>query len=61
MRVRKTVLLLASMTAAVLLASGVALALPSETPDETLMLNGPVRTFAEVPGTDLLWVGGNVT
>jgi Ca2+-binding RTX toxin-like protein len=60
-RVRKTVLSLASMITAVLLASGVALALPSETPDETLMLNGPVRAFAQVPGTDLLWVGGNFT
>src|SRR5687768_17613310 len=47
------------MTTAVLLASGAALALPSETPDETLMVNGPVRTFAQVG--DHLWVGGNFT
>src|SRR4028119_195817 len=45
---RRTALLLASMGLAVLLASGAALALPSETPDETPMLNGPVRTIAEV-------------
>ena len=36
-------------------------ALPSELPDQTLMVNGPVRTFAQVPGTNLLWVGGNFT
>src|SRR3712207_3958998 len=58
---RKSVLLLVSMAAAVLLASGVAFALPSELPDDTPMLDGPVRTFAQVPGTDLLWVGGNFT
>jgi Ca2+-binding RTX toxin-like protein len=58
---RKSVLLMVSMAAAVLLASGAAFALPSEVPDETPMLNGPVRTFAQVPGTDLLWVGGNFT
>jgi hypothetical protein len=58
---RKSILLLVSMATAILLASGVALALPSEIPDETPMLNGPVRAFAQVPGTDLLWVGGNFT
>ena len=42
-----------------LLASGAALALPSETPDDTPMLNGPARTFAQVG--DNLWVGGNFT
>ena len=57
---RKSVLLMVSMAAAVLLASGAAFALPSEVPDETPMLNGPVRTFAQVPGTDLLWVGGSL-
>jgi hypothetical protein len=56
---RKSVLLMVSM-AAVLLAGGAAFALPSEVPDETPMLNGPVRTFAQVPGTDLLWVGGSL-
>src|SRR5215218_6545208 len=59
---RKSVLLLVSMATAIVLASGVAFALPSEIPDETPMLNGPVRAFAQVPGTkDLLWVGGNFT
>jgi hypothetical protein len=60
---RRTALLLASAASAaalaILLASGVALALPSEAPDYTPMLNGPVRTIAEVgPNT---WVGGNFT
>jgi hypothetical protein len=36
-----------------------ALALPSETPDETLMVNGPVRAIEQV-GTHV-WVGGNFT
>ena len=58
----KSLLLLASMTVAVLEAGWVALSpTPSETPNDTPMLNGPVRTFAQVPGTDLLWVGGNFT
>ena len=57
---RKTVLLLTSVALAVLLACGVAMAaLPSETPDDTPMLNGPVRAMAEVGGN--LWVGGNFT
>jgi hypothetical protein len=56
---RKSVLLLVSMAAAVLLASGVALALPSETPDQTLMVNGPVRTIEQVG--NYVWVGGNFT
>ncbi len=54
---RRTGLLLASVAIAVLVASGVALALPSETPDETPVLDGPVRAFAKV-GTNV-WVGGN--
>ena len=54
---RRTVLLLASVALAVVLASGAALALPSETPDDTPMLNGPVRAFAQVG--DNVWVGGN--
>ena len=56
---RRTVLLLATTALAVLLASGVALAFPSETPDPTPMVNGPVRTIEQV-GTDV-WVGGNFT
>ena len=56
---RKSILLLVSMAAAILLASGVALALPSETPDQTLMVNGPVRTIEQVGNN--VWVGGNFT
>jgi hypothetical protein len=55
----KVWMLLASMGLAVLLASGVALALPSESPDQTLMLNGPVRTIEQVGNN--VWVGGNFT
>src|SRR5918997_450092 len=55
----RVVMLLASMGLAVLLASGVALALPSETPDQTLMVNGPVRTIEQVGNN--VWVGGNFT
>src|SRR3712207_6557326 len=47
------------MATAVLLASGVALALPSETPDDTLMVNGPVRSIAQVG--ENVWVGGKFT
>jgi hypothetical protein len=57
---RKTVLLLASMALALFLACGVALAaLPSETPDETPMVNGTVRVIEQV-GTNI-WVGGKFT
>jgi hypothetical protein len=56
---RKSVLLVVSMILAVLLASGVALALPSESPDQTLMVNGPVRTIEQVGNN--VWVGGNFT
>jgi hypothetical protein len=56
---RKSILLLVSMAAAVLLASGVALALPSETPDQTLMVNGPVRAIEQVGNN--VWVGGKFT
>ena len=58
-RMRRTVLLLASVALGVLLASGIALALPSETPDKTPMVNGPVRSFAKVG--ENVWVGGNFT
>jgi Ca2+-binding RTX toxin-like protein len=54
---KRYVFLLASLVAAQLLATGVALALPSELPDPTPMVNGPVRTFAQVG--DNVWVGGN--
>jgi hypothetical protein len=50
---------MASAALAVFLVSGVALALPSETPDQTLMVNGPVRTIEQVGNN--VWVGGNFT
>src|SRR5215211_6219768 len=50
---------MASMVVAMLLAGGIALALPSETPDQTLMVNGPVRTIEQVGNN--VWVGGNFT
>ena len=56
---RRIVLLLASMALAMLLACGVALALPSETPDQTPMVNGTVRAIEHV-GTNI-WVGGKFT
>ena len=56
---RRIVLLLASMALAMLLACGVALALPSETPDKTPMVNGTVRAIEHV-GTNI-WVGGKFT
>ena len=56
---RRIVLLLASMALAMLLACGVALALPSETPDKTPMVNGTVRAIEQV-GTNI-WVGGKFT
>jgi hypothetical protein len=55
----KVWMLLASMALAVLLASGVALALPSESPDQTLMVNGPVRAIEQVGNN--VWVGGKFT
>jgi hypothetical protein len=45
--------------AAALLASGVALALPSERPDQTLMVNGTVRAIEQV-GTNI-WLGCQFT
>src|SRR5215207_6467843 len=56
---RRSVLLLASMALAMLLACGVALALPSETPDKTPMVNGTVRAIEQV-GTNI-WLGGKFT
>jgi hypothetical protein len=53
---RRIVLLLSSMALAMLLACGVALALPSETPDQTPMVNGTVRAIEHV-GTNI-WLGG---
>jgi hypothetical protein len=56
---RRIVLLLASMALAMLLACGVALALPSETLDKTPTVNGTVRAIEHV-GTNI-WVGGKFT
>jgi len=56
---RRIVLLLASMALAMLLACGVALALPSETPDQTPMVHVTVRAIEQV-GTNV-WVGGKFT
>jgi hypothetical protein len=56
---RRIVLLLASLALAMLLACGVALALRSETPDQTPMVNGTVRAIEQV-GTNI-WLGGKFT
>src|ERR671911_574136 len=56
---RRIILLLSSTALAMLLACGVALALPSETPDQTPMVNGTVRAIEQV-GTNI-WVGGKFT
>src|SRR5918995_7072203 len=56
---QRTVLLLSSMALAMLLASGVALALPSERPDDTPMVDGRVRAIEQV-GTNI-WLGGQFT
>lgn len=56
---KRIILLLATMLAAALAASEVALSLPSETPDDTPMVDGTVRTIDQVGGN--VWVGGNFT
>ena len=53
---RRTVLLLFSAAVALLLASGTVLALPSERPDDTPMIDGRVRAIEQV-GTNI-WIGG---
>ena len=53
---RRTFLLLFSVAVAFLLASGAVLALPSEVPDDTPMVDGRVRAIEQV-GTNI-WVGG---
>jgi hypothetical protein len=53
---RRTVLLLLSTAVALLFASGAVLALPSEKPDDTPMVDGRVRAIEQV-GTNI-WVGG---
>ena len=56
---RKAVLLLASMAAAVLVLAGSAAALPSETPDDTPMVDGRVRVIEQVGNN--IWLGGRFT
>jgi hypothetical protein len=53
---RRTILLLLSAAVALLLASGAVVALPSEKPDDTPMIDGRVRAIEQV-GTNL-WIGG---
>ena len=56
---RRTVLLLVSTAVTLLLASATALALPSEKPNKTPMVNGRVRAIEQV-GTNI-WLGGTFT
>ena len=56
---RRSLLLVSTMALALIVASGVALALPSESPEQTPMVNGTVRTIEQV-GTKI-WVGGKFT
>src|SRR5215213_5069264 len=56
---RRTVLLLFSTAVAILLASGTVLALPSEIPDHTAMVDGRVRAIEQV-GTNV-WLGGRIS
>jgi hypothetical protein len=56
---RRAVLLLLSTAVALLFASGVVLALPSERPDKTPMVDGRVRAIEQV-GTNT-WLGGTFT
>ena len=56
---RRSLLLVSTMALALIVASGVALALPSETPDQTPMVNGTVRAIEQV-GTNV-WLGGKFT
>src|ERR687897_3328807 len=53
---RRTLMLLFSTAAALLLASGAVLALPPEKPDDTPMVDGRVRAIEQV-GTNI-WLGG---
>jgi hypothetical protein len=57
--IRKAVLLLLSTAVALLIASGAILALPSERPDKTPMVDGRVRAIEQV-GTNT-WLGGTFT
>ena len=53
---RRTILLLTSMALATLLGTGAALALPSEMPDDTPMIDGRVRAIEQVGSN--IWLGG---
>ena len=57
--IRKAVLLLLSTAVVLLIASGAILALPSERPDKTPMVDGRVRAIEQV-GTNT-WLGGTFT
>src|SRR5215218_917789 len=56
---RRTILVLFSTSVSLLFASGAALTLPSERPDQTPMVNGRVRAIEQV-GTNI-WLGGTFT
>jgi len=56
---RRTFLLLFSVTVALLFGSGAVLALPSEKPGDTLMVDGRVRAIEQV-GTNI-WLGGRIS
>jgi hypothetical protein len=56
---RRIILLLSSTAVVLLLASGAILALPSERPDKTPMVDGRVRAIEQV-GTNI-WLGGTFT
>ncbi len=53
---RRTLLLLLSMAVALIFASGAVVALPSERPDDTPMIEGRVRAIEQVGNN--IWVGG---